>query len=146
TRSASPFTVSFRRTPQDDVHPVDPCTSRRSMSEWGASSPRPYPPSATSAVRGGGPAASYSSIRQASTSSARRLADHRPWWPREYARSSASSSSRSRSTGSVVTSDRVRTPLTGPDPVHLLGRQHEDLPVADLAGAGRLQDDVHHLL
>src|SRR5438445_13829755 len=109
-------------------------------------------------------------MRHASTSSARRLADHRPWWPREYARSSACSSSRSRSTGRSDRGgrslpvpdlpvfgassppeppealDRVRATLAGPYPVHLLGRQHEDLSVADLAGARRLEDRVDHLL
>ena len=51
------------------------------MSEDGSWSRRPYPPIAASAVPGGGSARSQIATRAASTSSVRRAATERPWWP-----------------------------------------------------------------
>src|SRR5581483_5427241 len=44
--------------------------------------------------------------------------------------------------GARSSSERVGAHLAGPDPDHLLHRSHPDLPVADLAGPGRLGDRV----
>ena len=73
-----------------------------SMSENGSCRSRPYPPSAASAVPGGGSAPSKSVSTQASRSAVRLRADHSPWEPGEYARSKAVSSSRSVAIGSVT--------------------------------------------
>src|SRR6185436_18300805 len=90
----------------------------------------------------------------ASTRSERRRADHRPWCPAEYARSSEASSSFSRAMGAgttagtppALTSERIRAALAGADPDDLLGLRDPDLAVADLAGAGGLLDGVDHAL
>src|SRR5829696_5540301 len=137
--------------------------SRRSTSENGSCRRRPYPPSASNAVRGGAPARSHSPTRHESRRSERRAADHRPWWPREYARSSASTPSRSATTGSAADPaadpaepteptvlsarlDRVGPHLARPDADDLTDVGDPDLAVADLAGAGSLDDRVDHAL
>src|SRR6188472_465219 len=42
--------------------------------------------------------------------------------------------------------DGVRSALSGADPDHAVDRGDPDLPVTDLAGAGGLDDRVHHLV
>src|SRR5688572_17823214 len=120
------------------------------MSERGKSSPRPYPPTAATAVPGGAPARSKRSSRVASTSSARRRAAHTPWWPGEYARSRASYSARSFATGSGAAPTRplesVGTHLARPDPDELLDLRHPELAIPDLPGTGCLHDRVHDAL
>src|SRR3954471_6586172 len=40
----------------------------------------------------------------------------------------------------------VRPPFPRPDPHQVLDGRHPDLPVTDLTGGRRLDDDVHHVL
>src|SRR5215469_5428847 len=47
---------------------------------------------------------------------------------------------------SVRRSERVVVAFPGPDADHLLDRRNPDLAVADLAGAGRLDDGLGHPL
>src|SRR4029079_12286603 len=42
--------------------------------------------------------------------------------------------------------DRVRAAVAGPNANRLLDIGHEDLAVADAAGAGRLRDGFHHIV
>ena len=44
-----------------------------------------------------------------------------------------------------VRSERVRAPLAGADPDHVVDRDRPDLAVADLAGLGALDDHVDDL-
>src|SRR5438093_7068118 len=80
-----------------------------------------------------------------STASVRRRARPRPC---ASARGSASSAARSAFSAARAggASDRVGPHLSGTDPVHLLGGEHEDLAVADLPGPGRLEDRVDDAL
>ena len=104
--------------------------------------PRPYPPSATSATSCGIPAAAERArggrrrrARRGGGPTSGRGA------PAEYAPSSARSSSSSRATGAgrSLTLEGVGAHLARADPEDLLGRDHPDLAVADLAGASGLR-------
>src|SRR3990170_3767279 len=116
----------------------------RSTSERGRSRRRPYPPRATTAIPRPRPSARARTA--SSTRSARRRADHRPWWPGEDARSSGRRAIPTPSTGPACRSDRVGAHLPRADPPNLVGGGDEDLAVADLAGPRCLQDRVDHEL
>src|SRR5690554_3834877 len=107
------------------------------MSENRLSSPRPYPPTATT-VKSGSRSAAISFTAVSSVEVRRRHTSSPP----SPTRSSRSASRRSRkSRRGLGVSDSLGAALTGADPHHLFDRQDGDLAVTDLAGRGRLLED-----
>src|SRR5436190_20786164 len=113
------------------------------MSDPGASSPLPWPPTAETATPGASGPKSSTTAR--STASARARATRPPLSGSVSGSASfRARSARRRLMTARVSSDGVGAHLPRADPVYLLGRQHEHLAVADLAGARRLHDRVDY--
>src|SRR5690606_8293855 len=113
--------------------------SNRSTSEKRLSSPRPYPPTATT-VKSGSRSEAISRIALSSVE-VRRVHTSSPPAPTRSPRRACRHSRNSRRGPGV--SDSLGAALTGAYPHHLFDRQDGDLAVADLARGGGSLDGAH---